>query len=143
MIATVPYLPWLFGGTPWVSTMLPTLGASGAVMAVLLAYALSWPDRTIMLMFPPIPIKAIWLIPMLLFFEFSSGPSNVSHVGHMGGLLVGWIYLVNEGRTPGAPTIATLKLRYRRYKMRQNLRAVREEEERERRRWRDENDRYH
>ena len=39
-----------------------TLGASGAVYAVLLAHSLMWPDRTIMLIFPPIPLKALYLI---------------------------------------------------------------------------------
>jgi hypothetical protein len=98
-----------------------------------------------MLMIPPIPIKAIWLIPMILFFEFTSGPSNVSHVGHLGGLLVGYIYLVNEGRTAGVPTFQTLKHRLRRHQMRRNLRAVRDEEDRDRRRWNDKDDdrRYH
>jgi hypothetical protein len=79
--------------------------------------------------------------------EFMSGPSNVSHVGHLGGLVVGWIYLVKEGRTPGAPTLEALKLKYRRYRMRQKIRAVHEEDQRERRRqWKDDDDdqpRYH
>lgn len=142
LIATVPWIPILMGiseVTPMLAT--PTLGASGAVMGCLLAYSFTWPDRTIQLIFPPIPIKAIWLIPLLLLMEFS-GPSNVSHVGHLGGLLIGWWYLVQEGRTPNAPTLGNLKLRYRRRKMRQNLRAVRDEEREQRRR--DRNDhRYH
>lgn len=133
LIATLPYLPWIAG---W-STVTPelgyrTLGASGAVMGVLLAFSFTWPDRTIQLLFPPIPLKAIWLIPLLLFFDFTSGPSNVSHVGHLGGLLVGWIYLVNEGKTPGAPTLSTLKLRYQRYAMRKKLRAVHDDARRKR-----------
>jgi membrane associated rhomboid family serine protease len=145
LIATVPWIP-ILAGISEVSPMLatPTLGASGAVMGCLLAYSFTWPDRTIMLIFPPIPIKAIWLIPLVLFMEFSSGPSNVSHIGHLGGLLVGWWYLVHEGRTPNAPTIDNLKLRYRRYKMRQNLRAVQDEDREQRRRDRDHDDhRYH
>ena len=105
-------------------------------MAVLLAYGFIWPDRTIQLLFPPIPLKAIWLIPLLLFMEFTSGPSNVSHTGHLGGIAVGWIYMVNEGRTPGAPTISSLRHKFRRYQMRKNLRAVQREEERDRERWR-------
>lgn len=148
LIATVPFIPIVMGLMPaTVALSMPTLGASGAVMGVVLAYSFTWPDRTIMLMFPPMPIKAIWLIPVILVIEFMSGPSNVSHVGHVGGLLVGWIYLVREGRTPGAPTIDTLKHRWRRYRMRQHIRAVHEQDRREReQRWRDEDDdrpRYH
>ena len=47
------------------------------------------------------------------------------------------IYLVNEGRTAGVPTLQTMKHRWRRHQMRRNLRAVRDEEDRDRRRWND------
>jgi membrane associated rhomboid family serine protease len=138
LIATVPLLPVWLGFMPaTLSLGIPTLGASGAVMGVVLAYCFTWPDRTIMLIFPPMPIKAIWLIPIILLLEFMSGPSNVSHVGHLGGVIVGWIYLVKEGRTPGAPTLDTIKLKYRRYRMRQKIRSVHDEERRQRERWRD------
>jgi membrane associated rhomboid family serine protease len=140
LIATLPYLMYFAGWSTQGELDIPTVGASGAVMGVLLAYSFTWPDRTIMLLFPPIPLKAVWLIPLLFFMEFSTGPSNISHVGHLGGVLVGWIYLVREGRTPGAPTIDTLKHRYRRYRMRQKLRAVHDEARRERQRWWEEDD---
>ncbi len=106
-----------------------TLGASGAVYGVLLAYSLSWPDRTIMLLFPPIPIKAIWFIPFLFFMEMFSGPSNVSHVGHLGGVFVGWILLQRMGVTTRFGP-QQIKHRYRRWRMRRNLRAVRNEDRR-------------
>jgi membrane associated rhomboid family serine protease len=148
LIATVPLVPVLMGLMPLTSALAtPTLGASGAVMGVVLAYSFSWPDRTLMLIFPPMPIKAIWLIPVILLIEFTSGPSNVSHVGHLGGLLVGWLYLIREGRTPGAPTLRNLKHRWHRYRMRQRIRALHEEDRRERaerfRRDDDDRPRYH
>ncbi|MEE8581843.1 MAG: rhomboid family intramembrane serine protease [Myxococcota bacterium] len=136
IIASVPFL---LGS----DTNIPTLGASGAVMGVLLAYSFTWPERTIMLIFPPIPIKAIWLIPLILVMEFTSGPGNVSHAGHLGGVLVGWLYLLNEGQTPGAPTLGSFKHKWRRYQMRQRLRAVRDEERRERQRHWNDDQRYH
>ncbi len=136
VIATVPYV---FGG----DTGVRVVGASGAVMGVLLAYSFSWPDRTIMLLFPPIPLKAIYLIPLIFLMEFTTGPGNVSHAGHLGGVLVGWIYLLREGQTPGVPTLDSFKHKWRRHQMRQKLRAVRDEEERKRRDWRDDNNRYH
>ena len=94
-------------------------------MGVLLAFSFTWPDRTIMLMFPPLPQKAIWLIPLLFVMEFA-GPqaAAISHAGHLGGVVVGWIYLVREGRTPGAPTLENLKHRFQRYRMRNKLRVV-------------------
>ncbi len=144
LIATLPFLLGLLGiGTTIGELHGMTLGASGAVMGVLLAYSFTWPDRTIMLLFPPIPLKAIWLIPLIFVMEWisaSSGHSNVSHTGHLAGVLIGWIYLVNEGRTPGAPTFQGLLLKWRRYRMRQKIRAVHREDRRERKSWQDEDD---
>jgi hypothetical protein len=70
----------------------------------------------------------------MLFIEYASGPSNVSHLGHGGGLVVGWIYLVREGRTPGAPTLQALQHKLRRWRMRQKIRSVHSEEQRRRKR---------
>ena len=139
IIATLPYLVGMLGiSTPASVVFGNTLGASGAVMGVLLAYSFIWPDRTIMLLFPPIPMKAIYLIPLLFVMEWvSSGSGNISHVGHLAGVLIGWIYLVNEGRTPGAPTPQSLLLKWRRYRMRQKIRAVHKEDKRDHQRWRD------
>ncbi len=135
LIATMPFVPYLVGFSDYIINM-PTLGASGAVMGIMIAYSFTWPDRTIMLLFPPMPIKAFWLVPLILAMDFLIGPSNVSHVGHAGGALVGWIYLVREGRTPGAPTLQSLKHRWKRYRMRQRIRVAHDEERRKR--WEDE-----
>jgi membrane associated rhomboid family serine protease len=141
LIASLP-LMLSFIGVPTTSSEFfgYTLGASGAVMGVLLAYSFTFPDRTIMLIFPPIPIKSIYLIPLVFLMEWmSSGTGNVSHTGHLAGVLVGWIYLVNEGRTPGAPTFQSLLLKWRRYRMRQKIRAVHREDQQDRHR-RDDDD---
>jgi membrane associated rhomboid family serine protease len=109
--------------------IMPTLGASGAVFGVLLAYSLTWPDRVIMLIFPPIPIKAIYFIPFLFFMQVFGGPPNISHVGHLGGVLVGWIALqrMGIGHRFG---LQQIKHRYRRYKMRRDLQAAQKEDRR-------------
>jgi membrane associated rhomboid family serine protease len=144
LIASLPLMLGLLGIPSSVADVYGwTLGASAAVMGVLLAYSFTWPDRKIMLLFPPIPIKAIWLIPLVFVMEWMSaatGTSNVSHIGHLGGVLVGWIYLVNEGRTPGAPTPQTLLLKWRRYRMRQKIRSVHQEDKRDRQRSNDDDD---
>ena len=103
LIATVPFIPVIAGWSPITPGLgIPTLGASGAVMGVLLAFSFTWPDRTIQLLFPPIPLKAIWLIPLLLFFEMFGSP-NVSHIGHLGGVVVGWV------RSPSSTACQTEK----------------------------------
>ena len=72
------------------------VGASGAIYGVLVAFAYSFPNSELMLLFPPIPIKAKFLVPGLilmdLFFGFSSfsmGP--IAHFAHVGGAIVGFI----------------------------------------------------
>lgn len=146
MIASLPFLLGMVGIPSSIADLTGvTLGASGAVMGVLLAYSFTWPDRTIMLLFPPIPIRAIYLIPVLFVMEWmssatSGGHTNVSHTGHLAGVLVGWIYLLNEGRTPGAPTLNSFVLKWRRYRMRQKIKAVHKEDRDARRRDRDDND---
>jgi len=132
VIASWPGLLELLG-VDTASYRLPTLGASGAVYGVLLAFSLLWPDRTILLLFPPIPLKAIWFIPFLFFMEVVSGPRNVSHVGHLGGVLVGFVALRAMGHG-GRVGLGQLRWRLKRWRMRRQLRAVRMEELRERER---------
>jgi len=141
IIATVPYLAVWLGISSPLALGIPTLGASGAIYGVLLAYSLTWPDRTIMLIFPPVAFRAIWLIPGLFFMTAIFGGANVSHVGHLGGVVVGWLLLRRSGDAGRLFTLEQLKYRWRRYRMRQRLRAVQQEEWEARRR---ENDRrYH
>jgi membrane associated rhomboid family serine protease len=124
------------------SWVLPTLGASGAVYGVILAYTLTWPDRTILLLFPPIPIKAIYFIPFIFALNTIPGlaPANVSHAGHIGGVLVGWVLFRRENGLPLLPNVAALRWRLRRWRMRRQLRAVRLEEDEWRRRARGHDD---
>ncbi len=135
LIAAWPALLELLGVST-ASYAMPTLGASGAIYGVLLAFSLLWPDRTIMLLFPPIPLKAIWFIPFLFFMEVVSGPANVSHIGHLGGVLVGYLALRMMG-LGGRASFGQLRWRLKRWRMRRQLRAVRMDELRERERERD------
>ncbi|MEM7409555.1 MAG: rhomboid family intramembrane serine protease [Myxococcota bacterium] len=141
IIATLPFLLYGFGLGAGFSLNIPTVGASGAIYGVILAYSLTWPDRTIMLIFPPVAFKAIWLIPAMFFMTLVFGGGNVSHVGHLGGVLVGWLYLRQTGDAGSVFSLEQLKYRWRRYRMRQKLRAVQYEEWESKRR--DQDRRYH
>jgi membrane associated rhomboid family serine protease len=114
-----------------------TLGASGAVYGVITAYSINWPNRTIQLLFPPIPIRALYLIPVLFLLQLSMG-GNVSHVGHLGGVIVALVAM----RSSVTPQLNLRSLRYRwnRYRMRNRLRAVRREEWQRRSNVRDDDD---
>jgi membrane associated rhomboid family serine protease len=144
IIATYPYLAVALGVAPIASLGYYTLGASGAVYGVLLAYSLTWPDRTIMLIFPPVAFRAIWLIPGLFFFSLMMGDGgNVSHIGHLGGVIVGWFLLRRRGEAGNLLSLKHLRYRLRRYRMRQKLRAVRQEEYQARRRRSDDDQTLH
>jgi membrane associated rhomboid family serine protease len=138
LIATVPYLLYGAGIASQYAIATHTVGASGAIYGVILAYSLTWPERTIMLIFPPVAFRAIWLIPALFFMSLLFGGTNVSHLGHLSGVLVGWLYLKRSGDAGGMPSLAQLKFRWRRYRMRQKLRAVQYEDWESKRRERDE-----
>jgi membrane associated rhomboid family serine protease len=141
IIASWPYVAVALGMADSLTLIYSTVGASGALYGVLLAYSLTWPDRTIMLIFPPVAFRAIWLIPLLFFLTFMMDPrGNVSHIGHLGGVIVGWFYLRRSGKTGKLFTLNQLKYRWRRYRMRQKLRAVRHEEFQARRRQHDRDD---
>jgi membrane associated rhomboid family serine protease len=73
-----------------------TIGNSGAVYGILLAFGLLFPDRPILLWLL-IPVKAKWFVLLMGLVEFVSSFSNpgskISHIAHLGGMLVGLIYL--------------------------------------------------
>ncbi len=106
---------------------------------MLTAFSLLWPDRTIMLLFPPIPMRAIWFIPILFALQLvMGGRDGVSNVGHLGGVIVAGILLRNEvQRVIG---VRSLRYRWNRMRMRNRLRAVRRDEF-ERRKHDDDDDR--
>jgi membrane associated rhomboid family serine protease len=135
VIAAWPGLLELFG-VATTSYLRPTVGASGAVYGVLLAFSLLWPDRTIMMLFPPIPLKAIWFIPFLVFMELIWWNPGVSTLGHLGGVATGYVALRAMG-LGGRASFGQIKWRLKRWRMRRQLRAVRMDELRERQRERD------
>lgn len=78
------------------SYVIPTVGASGAIYGVLLAFALYFPNRPILLfMLFPVPAKIAVMIFGAIAFLATAGDSGggVSHVAHLGGLVAGYLYL--------------------------------------------------
>lgn len=74
------------------------VGASGALYGILVGFAMLFPNARLMLLFPPIPVKAKILVPLLilgdLFFGFTSysiGP--IAHFAHVGGAITGLIMM--------------------------------------------------
>lgn len=79
------------------SAQYPTLGASGAVFGLLLGYARYFPNRQLMLLFPPIPMKARTFVILYGLLELVLGVTGtqqgVAHFAHLGGLVGGFLLL--------------------------------------------------
>jgi rhomboid family protein len=75
----------------------PAVGASGAVFGLLLAYAMTFPNRTIMPLFPPIPMRAPMFVTVYGVLELVLGvtgtQSGVAHFAHLGGLAGGFLFM--------------------------------------------------
>ena len=86
--------------------VMPTIGASGGVFGVLLAFAVLFPHSRVMLLFPPIPMKAWVLVTGYAVIELASGilgsVQGVAHFAHLGGMLGAGLLLYYWGqhRTP-------------------------------------------
>ena len=75
----------------------PTVGASGAVFGILLAFGVLFPNTQLMLLFPPIPIKAKYFVLIYggieLFMAVTQPGSNIAHAAHLGGMLFGYLLI--------------------------------------------------
>lgn len=75
----------------------PVLGASGGVFGILLAFGMLFPNREIFLLFPPIPIKAKYLVIGYGAFELLNGvlslSTGVAHFAHLGGMVAGYVLI--------------------------------------------------
>jgi len=91
------------GGRP-----IPTVGASGGVFGVLLAFGMLFPHQRVMLLFPPIPMKAWVLVlgygALELLLGVTRTQSGVAHFAHLGGMLFGFLLIQYwRGRWPFPP----------------------------------------
>jgi len=89
-----------------VKSDVPMVGASGAVFGILLAFAMLFPNMKLMLLFPPIPVKAKYLVLVYgiyeLWSEINRMPGdNIAHFAHLGGMLIGYLILIYWKRKYG------------------------------------------
>jgi membrane associated rhomboid family serine protease len=85
--------------------MYPTIGASGGVFGLLLAYGVMWPNNKIFLLFLPVPISAKWFVLIYGGIELVLGLSRsmpgIAHFAHLGGMIFGAGLLYKWGWRPG------------------------------------------
>lgn len=92
----------------WSQGFFPTLGASGGVFGLLLAFGMMYPKARIMLLFPPIPMPA-WLFvigygSVELFLGITGTQAGVAHFAHLGGMAGGFVLIQYwRGRLPIKP----------------------------------------
>lgn len=84
-----------------------TVGASGAIFGLLLAFAMIYPDRPMYIMFIPVPVKAKWVVAGYAAIELFCGvggyAAGVAHFAHLGGMIVGLFIILywRKKRTHG------------------------------------------
>jgi membrane associated rhomboid family serine protease len=75
----------------------PTVGASGAVFGILLAFGVLFPNTQLMLLFPPIPIRAKYFVAIYggieLYLAVTQPGSSIAHAAHLGGMIFGYILI--------------------------------------------------
>jgi membrane associated rhomboid family serine protease len=78
----------------WMHSPGSMLGASGAIYGMLMAFGLLFPDLEVMMIFPPIPIKAKYMVFVIGFLTYAMDRSGaVAHVAHFGGAFVAFIII--------------------------------------------------
>jgi membrane associated rhomboid family serine protease len=80
----------------------PIIGASGGIYGLLLAFGVYFPQRTVVLLIPPVPMKARTFVFVFaaieLFLGVTGTASGVAHFAHLGGMLGGWLMIVYRRR---------------------------------------------
>ena len=110
-------LPFAFSEPTYLAV---TIGASGAIYGLLMAFAIYYPNTPI-LMFFLFPVPAKYFVMIIGAITFLSVPrsAGVAHVAHLGGLVVGYVYLKRNGGAGFGRfgVMAEIKYRYLRWKM--------------------------
>lgn len=77
--------------------MTPTVGASGAIYGVLIGYAMLFPESRMTLLFPPVTLRAKWMVVIFAAIELFTGVAGwadgIAHFAHLGGMLIGWLVI--------------------------------------------------
>jgi membrane associated rhomboid family serine protease len=112
----------------------PTIGASGAVFGILVAFALMFPNRLIYLYFL-FPVKAKYLVIFFAIIEFFASlrhtSDGIGHFAHLGGLIIGYIYIKADWRIPAFFRFFSYPRYFRNFKHKRRMKAVDKKREKE------------
>ena len=75
----------------------PTVGASGCIYGIIVAFAMIFPEAKLTLIFPPVTLSAKWMAIIFIGIELITGitgtQAGVAHFAHLGGALIGWLLI--------------------------------------------------
>lgn len=114
----------------------PTIGASGAIFGILVAFALMFPERLIYLYFI-FPVKAKYLVIFFAVIEFLASfrhtSDGIGHFAHLGGMVIGYLYIKSGLKIPALFRPSSYLARLRDYKHKRRMRAINKKREKEQR----------
>jgi membrane associated rhomboid family serine protease len=119
-----------------INSYIPTIGASGAIFGILVAFAVMFPDRLIYLYFI-LPVKAKYLVAFFVVIEFLASfrhtSDGIGHFAHLGGMVIGYLYIKLDWRMPSFFRFSRYPYYLKNLRHRRKMRAFdrkREEEQR-------------
>jgi membrane associated rhomboid family serine protease len=115
---------------------IPTIGASGAIFGILVAFALMFPNRLIYLYFI-FPVKAKYLVIFFAAIEFIASfrhtSDGIGHFAHLGGMIIGYLYIKSDFRIPGLFRLSTYLTRLKNFRLQRRMKAINKKREKEQR----------
>ena len=116
------------------NSQIPTIGASGAIFGILVAFALMFPNRLIYVYFL-FPVKAKYVVVFFGVFAFLASLGHtgdgIAHFAHLGGMVIGYLYIKSDFRIPSFLRFSTYLTRLRNFKHRRRMKVVNRQRERE------------
>ena len=115
---------------------IPTIGASGAIFGILVAFVMMFPDRPIYLYFL-LPIKAKYLVIFFAVIEFLASfrhtSDGIGHFAHLGGMVIGYIYIKSDWRLSSFFRLSRYLGYLRELRLRHRMKVINKKREREQR----------